>query len=303
MKTLSRGLSLLTLLAWGSLMLYFYYSHRLNEYLIPAYRPMVAVSGFLMLGIAASLVLGVRRGARWQLAAGLFADESGGDDLGSTARVRTTQILAFALLVLPIWAATGVSRDSFGATTMINRGINSDPSTLPARSSAGVKAPAPAPAAAANKGSAFAIVEPPLPGATPIPADNSALDSSQYLKTTADGHVIAEVTDLLFASDDDSMRPAFEGKTVEMIGQFMPVKDATDGRFQIVRMFMVCCAADARPVAIHVLPPADGKLPGEMAWTKVVGKVTFPVEGGRRVPLIQGAQVVTCEPPSEAMLY
>ena len=292
MKTLSRGLSLIALLAWGSLMLYFYFSGRLNQYLIPAYRPMVAVSGFVMLGIAASLLVGIRQGAMWQTA--------GDADVIAPGRVRTTQVLAFALLVLPIWAASGVSKDGFGANTILNRGIVSDVSRLPARplNSAAV------PAAATAKVNAPANVEPPLPGATPIPPDNSAVDASQYLKTTPDGHVIAEVTDLLFASDDDSMRPAFEGRTVEMIGQFMPVKDSTDGRFQVVRMFMVCCAADARPVAIHVVPPKnDSKLPGEMAWTKVVGKVTFPLENGRRVPLIHADTVAACEPPSEAMLY
>ena len=70
------------------------------------------------------------------------------------------------------------------------------------------------------------------------------------MKTTPDGHVLAEVTDLLFSAEDDTMRPAFEGRTVEVIGQYLPVKDSPSGRFQIVRMFMVCCAADARPVAV-----------------------------------------------------
>ena len=304
MKTLSRGLSLLALVAWGGLMLYFYFSGRLNEYLIPAYRPLVALSGFVMLGIAGSLVLGMRQGARWQLAAGLFADEGGsGEDLGSPGRVRATQLLAFGLLVVPIWAATGVSKDGFSANTILNRGISTDASHLPGKP-ANMMTPAPL----ASKSVAVnnpANVEPPLPGATPVPADNSAVDASQYLKTTADGHVIAEVTDLLFASDDDSMRPAFEGKTVELIGQFMPVKDSTDGRFQVVRMFMVCCAADARPVAVAIVPPADkaAKLPGEMAWTKVVGQITFPLENGRRVALVHADKVTPCEPPNEAMLY
>ena len=299
MKTLSRGFSLLVLLAWGSLMLYFFFSGRLNEYLIPSYRPLVALSGFVMLGIAGSLLFGMRQGTRWQKAAGLFADDADGDALRSPGRVRTTQALAFGLLVVPIWAAVGVSNDHFSANAILNRGISTDASHLPIKSAVAT-AMANAPVRVNNP----APVEPPLPGATPIPADNSPLDASQYLKTTSDGHVIAEVTDLLFASDDDSMRPAFDGKTVEMTGQFMPVKDSNDGRFQIVRMFMVCCAADARPVAVASLPPAkDAKLPGEMAWTKVVGKVTFPVENGRRVPVIHADSVTACEPPSEAMLY
>ena len=302
MKTLSRGLSLLALLAWGALMLYFYYSGRLNEYLIPSYRPLVAVSGFVMLGIAASLAYTLSQGARWQMAGGLIADDAA-DELASPARVRTMQFLAFGLLVLPIWSATGVSKDGFSASAVRNRGIVADASRLPGRPSAALvasTAPAPAPAA---------TYEPPLPGATPIPADAAsgaggpAVDASQYMKTTPDGHVLAEVTDLLFSAEDDTMRPAFEGRTVEVIGQYLPVKDSASGRFQIVRMFMVCCAADARPVAVICdKAPGDPKV-AEMGWARVTGKVTFPVEDGRRLPIIKAEKLTPCDPPAEAMLY
>ena len=252
------------------------------------YRPLVALSGFLMLGIAGSLVFGMRQGTRWQQAApasspmtpaattspcptGPRADDAG-------ARLRRCSSCRSG-------RRSGVSNDGFSATRHPqSRHSSTDASHLPIKP----------PAALCRR----RRVRERVPGTIPRQrraaparrdalraADNTPLDASQYLKTTSDGHVIAEVTDLLFASDDDSMRPAFEGKTVEMTGQFMPVKDATDGRFQIVRMFMVCCAADARPVAVASLPPSkDAKLPGEMAWTKVVGKVTFPLENGRRMP-------------------
>ena len=50
------------------------------------------------------------------------------------------------------------------------------------------------------------------------------------------------------------MRADFENKEVELIGQFMPPRaDNPKGdRFNLVRMFVICCAADARPVAITV---------------------------------------------------
>ena len=103
------------------------------------------------------------------------------------------------------------------------------------------------------------------------------------------------------------MRPLFEKRTVELIGQSLPVKNASDNRFQLVRMFMVCCAADARPIAIAVLPPAkanpQAKAPVEMAWTRVVGTVEFPLENGRRIPIIHAQTATPCDPPSEAMLY
>ena len=303
MKTLSRGLSLLALLAWGALMLYFYFSGRLADYLIPAYRPLVAISGFVLLAIAAVLAWGMRPGAT-AAAAGLVLEDRG-DELSSPRRVKTMQALAFAMLVLPVWAAAGVSKDQFNATAIRNRGIVSDATNLPGKSNL-------SPAALANNPPAPAVVEPPLPGDTPA-ANNppgATSDATQYIQRTPDGHLLLEVTDLLFAADDDTLRPQMEGRTAEMIGQFMPAKDDASGRrFQLVRMFMVCCAADARPVAVMVEKPADpqmraetDKLP-ELGWVRVTGKVEFPLENGRRIALLRADKVAPTDPPKEAMLY
>ncbi len=310
MKSLARVLSPVALLAWGALLLYFYASGRLGAYLVPAYRPGVAVAGVIMLAIALGQFYSLRFGSQWQTASGLFADD-GASDLTAPNRVRLTQLFSFVLLVVPIWAAVGVSKDAYASTAMLNRGIVSDAANLPGKSSLSAVTTAPKPAVAAAPATS-SVYEPPLPGATPVPNDTataSANDAAQYLKKTADGHIITEVTDLLFASEDDTMRPLFENRTIEMIGQFLPVKEATDGRFQIVRMFMVCCAADARPVGVAVQPPvaragvASAKLPEEMSWTKVVGTVSFPMENGRRVPIVHAQTATPTDPPSEAMLY
>ena len=300
MKTLSRGLSLLTLVAWGALLLYFYFSGRLADYLIPAYRPLVMVSGFVMVGIAAVLAWGMRPGARDM---GALVLEDRGDELASPKRVKTMQALAFLMLVLPVWAAAGVSKDQFNASAMLNRGIVSDATKLPGKSTL--------PVAPANNNPPppLAMPEPPLPGATPAannPPSAAEGDALQYLQKTPDGHLIMEVTDLLFAADDDQMRASLQGQTAEVIGQFMPMKeDASGKRFQLVRMFMVCCAADARPVAVAVDKPAQGEADklGELTWTKVVGKIDFPLENGRRVVVLRADKAAVTDPPREAMLY
>ena len=100
-----------------------------------------------------------------------------------------------------------MSKDRYGDSAILNKGISDALSP----GYAGKSALVPAPATASANAQPPAAVEPPLPGATPLPPDaNSPLDAAQYLKTTSDGHVIAEVTDLLFAAEDDSMRPLFE---------------------------------------------------------------------------------------------
>ena len=306
MKTLSRGLSLVTLLVWGALLLYFYFSGRLSFYLIPTYRPLVAAAGFVMLAIAGTLAWGMRPGAA--ASAGLVLEDRG-DEFSSPRRARTMQLLAFAMLVLPVWVAAAVSEDQFGVSAMRNRGIVSDAANLPGKAASTLP---PAALAANNPPAPVTAGEPPLPGDAPA-ANNppsSDGDPMQYFQKTPDGHFLLEVTELLFAADDDVMRAAMQGKTAEIIGQFMPAKDDASGkRFQLVRMFMVCCAADARPVAVAVEKPAQSapraetdKL-AELTWTKVVGTIDFPLENGRRVVVLRADKATPTDPPREAMLY
>ena len=68
------------------------------------------------------------------------------------------------------------------------------------------------------------------------------------------GQIKAQTVDLIYAAEEPSMRADFEGKEVEVIGQFMPARENNApkaDRFNLVRMFIICCAADARPVAIR----------------------------------------------------
>ena len=116
--------------------------------------------------------------------------------------------------------------------------------------------------------------------------------------------MIVQVVDLLYAAQDTSLRGDFKNQPIEMIGQLMPetVNNANGKRFKLVRMFMVCCAADARPVA--VLVESDTHPTGEeMSWIKVVGTVEFPVENGRPVAVVKASKVTATDPPEETMLY
>ena len=110
--------------------------------------------------------------------------------------------------------------------------------------------------------------------------------------------------DLLYAAQDTTLRGDFEGKTVELVGQLMPDKSASgEGkRFKAVRMFMTCCAADARPVATWVEVEKLPDLP-EMTWIKITGTATFPTESGRRTAVLKATKIEKSGPPEESMLY
>jgi uncharacterized membrane protein YcgQ (UPF0703/DUF1980 family) len=110
---------------------------------------------------------------------------------------------------------------------------------------------------------------------------------------------------MLYAVQDSQLRKDFEGRTVQLTAQMMPQKTAPGGaenRFKAVRMFMTCCAADARPVATFVEANPLPDLP-EMTWVRIVGKATFPVENGKRTAVIQATSVQQTKPPEEAMLF
>ena len=79
-------------------------------------------------------------------------------------------------------------------------------------------------------------------------------------------------------------------------------KAGAEKRFRLVRMFMVCCAADARPVAVNVESAQPAQL-AEMAWTKVVGTVAFTQEGERHNVIVRSRSATVTDPPKEAMLF
>jgi uncharacterized membrane protein YcgQ (UPF0703/DUF1980 family) len=62
-----------------------------------------------------------------------------------------------------------------------------------------------------------------------------------------------------------------------MIGQFMPTRanNAEGDRFNLVRMFVICCAADTRPVAITV-QTEKGLARSREELVKVIGRSPFP---------------------------
>jgi hypothetical protein len=188
------------------------------------------------------------------------------------------------------------------------------PSTTPdapPASSASTTAPAAPTASVTPSAPSASTAQPATANATPVPAAPPAQSGPNpqnlpdYMQRTPEGHVAAEILDLLYSVQDSQLRKDFEGKTVQLIAQTMPDKTSEGGaspRFKAVRMFMTCCAADARPVATLIQTKTPLDLP-EMSWVKIVGKATFPVEKGKRIALVEADSVQPTKPPEETMLF
>lgn len=264
------------LMVWGVVLLYFQFSGRIASYLHPAFHPYVAISGGVLVFLSVAMLLTFPK---------RDAHECGDccDDHDHSGAPFSGGIASLLILVVPLLGATKISQSSFGATVVKNRGMVSDIADLPGYSPA---------------------FEPALPNPDGSIGESTMLDPSLYLKKNGSGQILAEVIDLVYAAGDDDLRGDFENQEVELVGQFLPARtDNPEGdRFRLVRMFVMCCAADARPVAISIQKKDASAFP-EMTWVKVHGKVSFPLEGGRRTPLVVADSVSETEPPRESFFY
>ena len=270
-QTLNRWLPSLTLACWSAILLSFHLSGRISDFLHPAFRPGVLISGAALLLLAIGLAIAGAGDACCE------ADACG----HSATRPARGKLLGFAVLLLPALLAVSNSRGGFGLVAIQNRGISNAPPAL-----AGKREPFPA-----TKG--------------PENTDGRSGTPEEFIPRTASGAIAASVIDLLYAAQDPSLRGDFEGKTVEMVGQLMAQKGAGSqgGRMKLVRMFMTCCAADAKPIAVLLEPPAGNKPIPELSWVKIVGKPAFPMEDGRTIAVLKADTMAVTEPPEETMLY
>jgi hypothetical protein len=131
----------------------------------------------------------------------------------------------------------------------------------------------------------------PLPGTV---RDDEALE----LPRKENGHLDAEVIDLLHAAADPRMRRGIEGETIDVLGQFASAGPLALGgrRFKLRRVFTTCCEREARPVA--VLVDAE-KMPAfrDGAWVKAVGRVEFITVKNRTFALVKASSITAAEKP------
>jgi uncharacterized membrane protein YcgQ (UPF0703/DUF1980 family) len=347
MKTFGRILAPLTLLEWGGILTYFYCSGRIAAFLHPLFRPLVLVTGILLLLTAVCVAV-----FREEDCAHGSSDHD--HDHHSHGKLSFGGFLAFLILFLPLALAAKISPDSYGANLIKNRGLVEDIRSIPGATSSfanrsKVVESASEPSTSAQEPS-LTITADATPSSppkyvgvreqTPIPKQNADLESplpsddyeqvnpaspkqpapNDFLKPDRSGRIKAEVVDLLYAAQEPLTRKDFEGKDVELIGQLVPNKSkagvkstAPAGSFKLLRLVMVCCAADAMPVAVKIetkLPPMAIR---DMQWLKVKGRVQFQprakgesngVEyGDYPEPVIIADSITKTEAPREKYLY
>jgi len=277
-ELVKRMLTVAALGVWGTVLTYIFFSGRVEDYLHPTFIPGVGVSGVLLLGIAALILL---------------TTESDGHDHACCDHDHDTGVFAtitrLCVVVVPIIGAAVVSPGEFSATLVRNRGMVTSVKDLPGYQPGG-----------------GTFVEPALPTADGPgdPADTEVYSAFDYLPRDEEGRVEAEIIDLLYAAEEPTIRADFENESISLTGQVLPAdQNNPDGsRFNLIRFMILCCAADARPVNVLV----QGELPAdiqEMEWVNIKGRATFPVEGGRSTAVVQAEAIQRTEPPKASFIY
>lgn len=308
---LNRWIPSLTLATWSAVLLATSFTGRVNAFLHPSFRPGILIAGFAL--AALSLLIGSRPTPPECCQNATCTHP--------LSRSLSGRWLTFLILVLPVSVAAWLSPEHFSKQLIENRGISMDATGLaerPANALSRSASPAPNPLPPSPP-LASSLPEPvpsspqAAPAASPSQKPQSFPNPQQlpeYMQRSPEGYIVAEILDLLYSVQDSQLRKDFEGKTIQLIAQTMPDKTSASGtpppggpsRFKAVRMFMTCCAADARPVATLVQTSAPLDIP-EMSWVKIIGKATFPVENGKRISVLEATSVQPTKPPEESMLF
>ena len=281
---MKRILTLVTLLLWGGTLLYFWTSGRVVSYLHPQFHPYVLAAGLGLLLLGALWWWASRETDAGCEACGCHHD----GEAEPRSRLSAGAAFAFVVLLLPVSAAAFISPSQFGEAMVMNRGIVTDISQLPsAGRSAGNWDDAPAWDEEIDEADAT--------------WDQTQEEGVEYFTRGPDGSIQLETLDLLFAAQEPNLREEFENQRVSIVGQYVPPRGGAGGGFDLVRMFMVCCAADARPLGIKVT--GEPVAVPRMGWVRITGLARFEDNGGVLEPSLELEKIEEVEAPREAMLY
>jgi uncharacterized repeat protein (TIGR03943 family) len=327
----SNIINAVTLIALGTVFLSFCWSGRIDPYLNPLFRPLVLVGGLLtvLVGVTRLLTL---PSAHCRSEGGCDhhhvpsehcrseggcdhhhvpsehrCSEGGCDHHHVPSEHRCSEgdcdhhhvsslsrtLASFGVICVSVLAGSTFSKDAFDQQIFVNRGSTEDDSSLsgPYASNAGI------PTSAFDRvPSKNGVVRDQLEQLRTKPGASEAGSSA----SSAGDCIAVEVTDLLRARTAEPLRNAIAGKNVAVVGQFVP--GSTEKNFKLTRMFIWCCAADARPIHVTVEVSAPVHVP-ELQWVKVVGKPEYSIAEGHAHLFFKADSVVPIQTPKDAMLY
>ncbi|MDH4409868.1 MAG: DUF1980 domain-containing protein [Verrucomicrobiales bacterium] len=236
--------------------------------------------------------------------------------------------MAFSLLVLlvPLLAATAYSKDAFSSEYVAKWGkierqmqqqriAQARASQPESPDATPVTNPYTSDGIEAAEGDAGSST--PYPGQAdtpPAPKDDKAAeawgaftmeDLKKMVPQNAKGEFLIDVPQIFYTAGDKELMDVMEGIPVETTAQLMEetLHNPNNTRLKAFRLFIECCAADARPLSV----PVDfGKAPPEyteMGWYKLYGKLHYAKENEEIIPMIRIERIEATSEPTDGLLF
>ena len=119
------------------------------------------------------------------------------------------------------------------------------------------------------------------------------------------GEYELSVLELFYVGNDDAFAKVLKGVRLETTGQVIKerLNNPEGNRLRVFRLFVQCCAADARPMSVPIR--FEGKAPDikEMGWYQIHGTVDFEEINGQRIALIRADQLDQVPEPDQQVAY
>ena len=319
-------------LVWSATLIYFYASGRIEKYVTETFQVQALVGGIALGIIALFNLLTISEKATCghdhsdddehdhdhdcghnhkegeSCGHDHGHDHSHGEDVDAHHHEQETasgMTINYAILLLPVIAAVILTPDAMSASwiknnaTLAQPGEVSEDMALTSRKK--------------KQEDSMAPSEREVPREKTDGAADPAVDPYAFTEADLDnlvdkndrGEYVITVPEIFYTGGDEALQKVLEGKPVETTGQAMEeTANNPDGkRMRIFRLYMECCAADARPLSVPVDFPEGLPEFKEMRWYTVHGTMTFEQSNGYTVPVIKGAKLVETEPEGDSPFY
>lgn len=130
-------------------------------------------------------------------------------------------------------------------------------------------------------------------------------DLKQMVPQNDKGEFLLDVPQIFYTAGDKELMEVMEGIPVETTAQLMEetLNNPNNTRLKAFRLFIECCAADARPLSIPVdfskTPPPYT----EMGWYRLYGKLHYAREDGEILPIIEIERIEETVEPTDGLLF
>jgi uncharacterized repeat protein (TIGR03943 family) len=266
---------------WGGLLIYFYHSTRIRDYLDIGFHHFIMVGGMGMLILGAYSLINPKSQSKKNESSKSCDHDHGhhdekhhchnhkqchdhGDQCDHDHEEGHGPFITIFLTLTPLILAMTYTQDKLSNGGMAKKGLYEKP----ALTSANI---------------------PPF----------SRQDLEKNVPKNEHGEFQLRMISAYYAAGDLEIQDIFEGLPVELEGRIAPerINNESGDRLRIFRSIITCCAADLQIVGVSLEFPEGAKRPQLEDWVKASGTLTFETVEEDVLPLLKIREVVSAEEP------